>query len=135
MEMTLEIAQRAALAALGKAGELGCRMSAAVVDEAGRTVVVLRGDGASFFSPESSRVKAVTAANFRRSTKALCETAEANSLFWAAAPAVMRGELLPSKGGVPISRDGRVIGAVGCGGGSADQDHECAQAGADAAST
>ena len=35
-------------------------------------------------------------------------------------------------GGVPIVVGGRVIGAIGCGGGTGEQDHECAQAGADA---
>jgi uncharacterized protein GlcG (DUF336 family) len=40
------------------------------------------------------------------------------------------GEILPSIGGAPISVGGRVIGAIGCGGGSGEQDHQCAMAGA-----
>src|SRR5712692_5884216 len=130
IELTLEMAERAAKAALAKAKALGTVMTASVVDEAGRTVLVMRGDGAGFFSTETSRAKAVAAANFRRPTKELGEMALKGSAFWAAAPAVLRGEVLPSIGGVPITKNGRFIGAIGCGGGTGDQDHDCAVAGA-----
>jgi glc operon protein GlcG len=134
IELTLEMAERAAAAALARAAEIGARMSVAVVDESGRTVLILRGDGASFFSTDTARAKAVTAANFRRSTRELAETAGANALFWQSAAAVLGGELLASLGGAPIRRDGRVIGAVGCGGGQGVQDDDCATCGATAAS-
>ena len=132
IELTLELAERAAKAALAKARALGTVMTASVVDEAGRTVVVMRGDGAGFFSTDTSRAKAVAAANFRRPTKELGEMALKGSAFWASAPAVLRGEVLPSIGGVPITKNGRLIGAIGCGGGTGEQDHECAVAGAEA---
>jgi uncharacterized protein GlcG (DUF336 family) len=45
---------------------------------------------------------------------------------------VVPGELLPTIGGVPIMRGGRAVGAIGCGGGTGEQDHECAEAGANA---
>ena len=130
IELTLDMAERAAKAALAKAKALGTVMTASVVDEAGRTVLVMRGDGAGFFSTETSRAKAVAAANFRRPTKELGEMALKGSAFWAAAPAVLRGEVLPSIGGVPITKNGKVIGAIGCGGGTGEQDDECAAAGA-----
>ena len=132
IELTLDMAERAAKAALAKAKALGTVMTASVVDEAGRTVLVMRGDGAGFFSPETSRAKAVAAANFRRTTKEMGELALKGSAFWASVPAVLRGDVLPSIGGVPITKNGRVIGAIGCGGGTGEQDHECAQAGAEA---
>jgi uncharacterized protein GlcG (DUF336 family) len=132
IELTLEMAERAAKAALARAKALGTVMTASVVDEAGRTVLVMRGDGAGFFSTDTSRAKAVAAANFRRPTKELGELALKGSAFWASVPAVLRGEVLPSIGGVPISRNGRLIGAIGCGGGTGEQDHECAVAGAEA---
>ena len=97
-----------------------------------RTVLVMRGDGAGFFSPETSHAKAMAAANFRKPTKELGEMAMKGSAFWSAAPAVLQGEVLPSIGGVPIMKGGRVIGAIGCGGGTGEQDHECAVAGAEA---
>jgi glc operon protein GlcG len=131
IELSLEVAERAAKAALAKAKELGTVMTVAVVDESGRTVLVMRGDGASFFSTETSRAKAVTAANFRRPTKEIGELVHNSPEFWTAAPAVLRGEVLPSMGGVPIVKNGHVIGAVGCGGGKGEQDHACALAGAE----
>jgi glc operon protein GlcG len=130
IELTLDMAERAAKAALAKAKGMGTVMTASVVDEAGRTVLVMRGDGAGFFSTETSRAKAVAAANFRRPTKELGEMALKGSAFWAAVPAVLRGEILPSIGGVPITKGGKVIGAIGCGGGTGEQDDECAAAGA-----
>ena len=130
IELTLDMAERAAKAALAKAKALGTVMTASVVDEAGRTVLAMRGDGAGFFSTETSRAKAVAAANFRRPTKELGEMALKGSAFWASVPAVLRGEILPSIGGVPITKGGKVIGAIGCGGGTGEQDDECAAAGA-----
>ena len=132
IEMTLEIAERAAHAALAKAAALNVGMTVSVVDEAGRLVVTLRGDRTGFLTTETSRTKAVAAAAFRRSTRELVELQKTNPVFWSALPAVSQGQALPSTGAVPIARSGRVIGAIGCGGGSPDQDHECAAAGADA---
>jgi uncharacterized protein GlcG (DUF336 family) len=134
IEMTLGIADRAARAALARAAAMGVRVTVSVVDEAGRLVVVMRGDGAGFLTIETSRAKAVAAAAFRRSTRELVEMQKANPVFWAAVPAISRGEALPSTGAVPIVVDSRVIGAIGCGGGSPDEDHECASAGAAALS-
>jgi uncharacterized protein GlcG (DUF336 family) len=105
-------------------------MTVSVVDEAGRTVVTMKGDRTGFLTTETSRAKAVAAAAFRRSTRELVEIQKTNPVFWAAVPAVARGEALPSTGAVPIAIQGRVIGAIGCGGGSPEQDHDCASAGA-----
>jgi uncharacterized protein GlcG (DUF336 family) len=130
VEMTLERAEKAARAALEKAAQIGVAMTVTVVDEAGRVVVVLKGDRTGFLTTETSRAKAVAAAAFRRSTRELVEAQKTNPVFWSAVPAVTRGEALPSTGAVPILVNGHVIGAVGCGGGSPDEDHECATAGA-----
>lgn len=130
IEMTLEIAERAARGALAQAAAMNIGMTASVVDEAGRLVVTLRGDRTGFLSTDTSRAKAVAAAAFKRSTRELVELQKTNPVFWAALPAVSRGDALPSTGAVPIIVGGRVIGAIGCGGGTPDQDHECAAAGA-----
>ena len=134
IEMTLEIADRAARAALAKAAAMGIGMTVCVVDEAGRLVVTMKGDRTGFLTIDTSRAKAVAAVAFRRPTRELVELQKTNPVFWAAVPAVSRGEALPSTGAVPILANGRVIGAIGCGGGSPDEDHECASAGAAAAS-
>jgi len=47
-------------------------------------------------------------------------------------PIVVGGQALPSPGGTPIVLNGRVIGGIGCGGGTGEQDQQCADAGAQA---
>ncbi len=133
-EVTLEMAENAVKAAQAKARELGTPMSATVVDDAGRLVLSARGDGTGFFTPETSRAKAVAAAAFRRPTKDMANLWESAPAFWGNVAAVLGGEALPSIGGVPIISGGKVIGAVGCGGGTGEQDHLCAEAGAAAIS-
>src|SRR6476646_7925868 len=113
-ELTLEMAERAVKAAQAKARELGTPMSATVVDDAGRLVLSARGDGAGFFTPETSRAKAVAAAAFRRPTVEMVDLHAKHSLFWDAMPVVVQGQALPSTGAVPIRIQGRVIGAIGC---------------------
>jgi len=103
IELTLEIAETAVRAAQAKVRALRTPMTVTVVDEAGRLVLSARGDGTGFFSPETSRAKAMAAAAFKK------RTAEFADL---------------------VAKGGRVIGAIGCGGGTGEQDQECADAGA-----
>lgn len=129
-ELALSMAEKAVKAAQAKARELGTPMTVSVVDEAGRLVLSARGDGAGFFTPETSRAKAVAAAAFRRATKDMAKLRETAPAFWANVAAALGGQALPSIGAVPVISNGKVIGAVGCGGGTGEQDHECAEAGA-----
>lgn len=129
-EVTLEMAEKAVKAAQAKARELGTPMTVTVVDAAGRLVLCARGDGAGFFTPETSRAKAVAAAAFRRPTKDIAKLRESSPAFWGNVAAILGGQALPSIGAVPILSAGKVIGAVGCGGGTGEQDHLCAEAGA-----
>jgi len=132
IDMTLAIAETAVRAAQAKARALSAPMTVTVVDEAGRLVLTARGDGTGFLSPETSRAKAMAAVAFKRSTKELAELV-AQGGFWTIVPTVLQGQVLPTLGGAPIVRGGRVIGAIGCGGGTGAQDQECADAGAAAA--
>jgi len=129
-DLTLKMAQRAAAAAQQKAQELGTPITVSVVDDDGRLILCERGDGTGFLTPETSRGKAVAAAAFRRSTKELVDLAREHPAFWNAVPGLVPGQLLASTGAVPLKKDGRVIGAIGCGGGTGEQDHQCALAGA-----
>ena len=129
IEMTLHVAETAVRAAQEKAKALGAPMTVTVVDEAGRPVLSARGDGTGFFSPETSRAKAMAAAAFKRPNNELAELV-AKGGFWTIVPTVLQGQILPTLGGAPIARGGKVIGAIGCGGGTGAQDQECADAGA-----
>src|SRR6266849_9365822 len=117
IELTLDMAERAARAAREKARALGTPITVTVVDEAGRLVLCARGDGTGFFTPETSRAKAVAAAAFKRSNRELAESV-AQGGFWPFVPAVLQGQVLPTLGATPIARGGKVIGAIGWGGGT-----------------
>jgi len=129
IQLTLQMAETAVRAAQQKAKTLGSPMTVTVVDEAGRLVLSARGDGTGFFTPETSRAKAMAAAAFRRSNKELAEMV-AQGGFWAVMPTVLQGQVLPTLGATPIAVNGAVIGAIGCGGGTGQQDQECSDAGA-----
>jgi glc operon protein GlcG len=129
-ELTLDLAGHALRAAQAHARELGAPMTVAVVDEGGRLVLCARADGTGFFTPETARAKAVAAAAFRRSTTELAELAAKGSAFWKTVPVILEGQALPTPGGAPIVRSGRIIGGIGCGGGTGEQDQQCADVGA-----
>jgi len=130
IELTLEMAEQALRAAQAKAKALGAPMTVSVVDEAGRLVLAARADGTGFFTPETSRAKAVAAAAFRRATTEMAALAAKGNAFYSMVPTIVGGEVLTTAGGAPLLKGGRVIGGIGCGGGTGEQDHECAMAGA-----
>jgi glc operon protein GlcG len=128
--LTLEMAEKALKAAQAKARELGTPMTVSIVDEAGRLVLCARGDGAGFFTTETSRAKAMASAAFRRASKDMAALRDAAPAFWGNIATALGGQILPSIGAVPLMVDGTMIGAIGCGGGTGEQDHQCAEAGA-----
>ncbi|MBI4199918.1 MAG: heme-binding protein [Chloroflexi bacterium] len=130
VDLTLEMAEKALKGAQAKARELGAPMAVAVIDEGGNLVLLAKQDGAGFLTPDIARAKAFAAAAFRRPTKVMAENYQSNPLFWSSLAAVQPGRLLPGTGAVPILRGGRIIGAIGCSGGTGEQDHVCAEAGA-----
>ena len=132
IEMTLKLALTGMEAAHVKAEELGAPITVTVVDEAGGLVLTARADEANIFTPQTSRGKAMAAVVFRRPSKDLVDLLRTQPAYWSALPSLVPGEVLPSTGAVPIELDGRVIGAIGCGGGTADEDHECALSGKEA---
>jgi uncharacterized protein GlcG (DUF336 family) len=129
IEMTLEIATRAARAAQDKAAELGAAMTITVVDEAGRLVYCGKADGSPIFTPETSRAKAVAAAAWRARTAGMSNEKEKDG-FWTLVSTILQGQVLLTPGGTPITRGGRVIGGIGAAGGSGSHDQICSDAGA-----
>ncbi|MFT4065535.1 GlcG/HbpS family heme-binding protein [Paraburkholderia sp.] len=128
--MTEALARTVADAAQTRARELHITMSVAVVDESGNLVYFVRGDTCSFPTFETARGKAVMAAGFRRPTHEYDEHFRQNPAFWTSISDSLK--LVPGPGGFPLTRDGVMIGGVGCGGGLAGEDEMCAQAGAQA---
>ena len=131
--MTLNLADARAIiaAAEAKAGEIGQPMNIAVVDAGGNLVAHVRMDGAWIGSIDISINKAFTARAFDLATKDLGDNSQPNQQFYGI-HASNHGRIMIFAGGIPISRDGRVVGAVGVSGGSGEQDQTVAEAGAGA---
>jgi glc operon protein GlcG len=128
-DLTLDAARQAMAAATAAAARLKAPGGAiAIVDAGGHLVMLERLDGSFPAGAAVSIEKARTAAVFRMPTRNL-EDAVSKGRTSLVAVDVM----LPLRGGVPLSRGGRIYGAVGVSGAaSAAQDDEIAQAVADA---
>ena len=109
---------------------MGVSITVSIVDDSGRLVYCARGDKTGFLTTETSKAKAVASVAFKKPTKELLEM-QSNPAFWSALPSILNESVLPTTGGVPIILDGEIIGAIGVGGASPDQDHDCAVAGAE----
>jgi uncharacterized protein GlcG (DUF336 family) len=125
---TITIAGANALvaAAVAKALEIGVPMAIAVVDESGLLKAFNRMDGAGPAGVDIVQNKAYTAAAFRTPTQALAQRLQEQPTQIASFTTTPRVTLLP--GGLPISVGGTVIGGIGVGGGSGEQDVLVAQA-------
>ena len=129
--LTLEDARRIIAAAERRAADIGQPMNIAVVDAGGVHVSHVRMDGAWQGSVQISIDKAWTSRAFDVETKALAKLAQPGEDFFGIHVS-NGGRVMIFAGGIPLKRDGRVVGAVGVSGGSGKQDHEVAEAGAKA---
>jgi uncharacterized protein GlcG (DUF336 family) len=127
MALTLSEANQVVHAAVAKAQEMNIRISVAVCDAGGRLVAFNRMDGAIWASAYGSQGKAVASVAFGRPSGELQE--RAGSPIISGIAAAEGGHMIVSQGAVPIIRNGVVEGACGVGGGTAQQDEDCARAG------
>ena len=127
--MTLADARRVIAAAEKKAEEIGQPMNIAVADEGGNLVSHVRMDGAWLGSIDISIKKAFTARAFDLATKDLAAHSQSGDQFFGI-HASNGGRIMIFAGGIPLKLDGKVVGAIGVSGGSGDQDHAVAEAGA-----
>jgi uncharacterized protein GlcG (DUF336 family) len=128
MAIGLDEADRVVEGARAKAVELGIALSIAVVDEGGHLVALKRMDGAGFPTVEIARDKALTAAGFGADTALLAQSVGQMPAFTSGIQ-IAGGWLRFAGGGVALRREGRLLGGIGISGSSAEQDHECGQAG------
>ena len=124
MVLTLAEANRIIEGAIAKAVELNLKINVAVVDAGGRLLAHNRMDGATWVNSYGAPGKAVAAAGYGRSS-ALIRDAPINRAIIAAVGIT----LIPDQGGLPIIRDGEILGGCGIGGGPSEQDEECVRAG------
>ena len=128
-QVLLEDARRIIAAAEKKAIEIGQPMNIAVADAGGHLVAHVRQDGAWLGSIDISIKKAYTSRAFDIATKDLAEHSQSGNQFFGI-HASNDGKVMIFAGGIPLRRAGKVVGAVGVSGGSGDQDHAVAEAGA-----
>ncbi|MFD7597608.1 heme-binding protein [Kitasatospora sp. NPDC059812] len=119
-ETLVAAARRAAQAA-------GAAVSVTVLDAGGHLLAFLRDDSAVLISGETSTRKAYTALQLGAPTADLVDLVKPDGPFHTLATALDR-PLLFIAGGVPIHRDGKLVGAIGLGGGAPEQDHSFATA-------
>ncbi|GGX16555.1 GlcG/HbpS family heme-binding protein [Streptomyces lomondensis] len=123
-DVLVTAARRAAEAA-------GATVSVTVLDAGGHLLAFRRDDRAVLISGETSTRKAYTALQLDAPTADLVDAVQPGGLFHTL-PTALDRPLLFIAGGVPVHRDGRLIGAVGVGGGATEQDHAFATAAVEA---
>ncbi len=122
-------ARRVIAAAEEKAHSIGQPMNVAVVDAGGNLVVHERMDGAWLGSIDISINKAYTSRAFDIATRDLATHSQSGGQFFGI-HASNGGRIMVFAGGIPLKRDGRVVGAIGVSGGTGEQDQLVAEAGA-----
>ena len=127
MAITLDEANEMVAGAIAKAKELDIKINVAVVDAGGRLLAFNRMDGAIWGGAYGAQGKAVASAAVGRSSGELQERSE--SPIMKGILAAEGGHGIPSQGGLPVRRNGVVDGAVGVGGGTSQEDEDCAAAG------
>ncbi|WCD98062.1 heme-binding protein [Streptomyces sp. HUAS 31] len=111
------------IAAAHQAAEAaGVNVSVTVLDAGGHLLAFRRDDRAVLIAGETSTRKAYTALQLNTPTADLVDAVQPGGLFHTL-PTALDRPLLFIAGGVPVHRDGRLIGAIGVGGGAPDQDH------------
>jgi len=125
-----EQAKAVAGAAFAEAKKNNWRMAFTVVGPAGELVYFEKMDGTQSSSALLAQAKARTSALFRRPSKAFVDQFAAGNAAFLTFPDAARP--IASEGGVPIILNGKLIGAIGISGGTAQQDGVAATAGANA---
>lgn len=125
--LSLAEAKQVIQAAEAEAAANQWAMVVAVLDSTAHLVALHRMDHAQYASVEIAQEKGRTALNFKRPTKVFEEGLASGQLRWLGMP-----DICPLDGGIPILKDGKIVGGIGVSGGTAAQDAQVATAGAQA---
>ena len=125
--LTLEVAKQLAQAAEAEAAKNQWTMVIAIVDDGANLIYLERMDETQIGSVEVAQRKAQSAIKFKRPTKAFEDAVAGGRTAVVTLPGA-----LPIEDGLPIIVDGRMIGAIGLGGGTSAQDGQVAKAALDA---
>ncbi|MFE9862837.1 heme-binding protein [Streptomyces sp. NPDC005506] len=120
--LTIQDAEALVATARTAAEAAGVAAAVSVLDAGGHLLAFRRDDRAVLIAGETSTRKAYTALQLGAPTADLVDAVQPGGLFHTL-PTALDRPLLFIAGGVPVFRDGRLIGAVGVGGGAPEQDH------------
>ncbi len=124
--ISLEKAQAAVAAAMAEANKRGWQLNIAAVDSGGNLVAFARMDGAQLASIAISEHKARVAVRFRRPTRIFEDAIQKADAKYV----LSLDDVVASRGGIPLVEDGKIVGAIGCSGGTGSQDEVVCTAGA-----
>ena len=127
MPIGLDTAKKLLAIAEAEAKKRDWKMNIAVVDPHGDLLAFERMDGAQYASIQISQNKARTAARFRRETRVFYNQFESGHTY----VSTLDPELVASPGGFPLVDGGKLVGAIGCSGGTAEQDAAVCKVAAD----
>jgi glc operon protein GlcG len=124
--ISLERAQAAIAAAVAEAKKHNWKLNVAVVDSGANLVAFQRMDGAQLASIGIAEHKARTAATFRRETRVMEDGIQLKQNYYT----LTLDGVIASRGGIPLVAAGKLIGAIGCSGGTGSQDEVVCKAAA-----
>ncbi len=122
--VSLEQAKSLIEAAIAEAKKRGWKMNVAVVDSGGNLVAFERMDNAQLASIDIAMHKARAAAKYRRETKIFENAIQLSTFHYI----TTLDDVIASRGGIPLVHDGKLIGAIGCSGGTGSQDEATCKA-------
>ena len=120
--LSYEGAEKMLAAATAKAREMKVPQCVSIVDSGGHLLAFARMDGAFAMSTQTSLIKAKTAASYGQPTGNILAGVDIKLAI------ATQGERVNLPGGLPVIIDGRVVGAIGVGSGTGEQDREVAKA-------
>ena len=123
--ISLQKAEDAIRAAVTEANKRGWALNIAVVDFGGHLVSFARMDGGQLASIAISEHKARASAKFRRLTRFFEDAVQRGAAYLATLD-----DVVASRGGIPLIEDGKLVGAIGCSGGTVPQEEAVCSAGA-----
>jgi glc operon protein GlcG len=124
--ISLERAQTAIAAAVAEAKKHNWKLNVAVVDSGTNLVAFQRMDGAQLASIVIAEHKARAAASFRRETRVMEDGIQLKQNYYT----LTLDGVIASRGGIPLVVEGKLIGAIGCSGGTGSQDEVVCKAAA-----
>lgn len=122
LKLTIDGAMKLLDAAMAKARDMKVPECIAVVDAGGHLLAFARMDGAFALSIDTALVKAMTAASYGIPTGDIAAGVDIKLAI------ATQGKRVNLPGGLPVIVDGHVIGAIGVGSGTGEQDREVAAA-------